>query len=292
VTLVPSLAKTASHVTMLQRTPSYVATLPAKDIFANITRKILPKTLAYKLARKKNIMRTDLINSQSRDKPERVRRLLLRGVRKKLGKDYDVDKHFTPDYKPWDQRLCLIPDSDLFDAINSGKAEVVTDHIDYFTKDGIALKSGEHIPADIIVTATGLRIRVFGDVKMQIDGADIDPAQHFTYNGFMLSDVPNFANVFGYVNASWTLRADLIAQYMCRLFNHMQAKGHKSAIPRAPEGMEKRLWVDFEAGYIQRSIDIMPKQGDRDPWQNIQNYKRDRTLIGKAVIDDGVMEFS
>jgi len=247
--------------------------------------------MAYKMARWKNIKRTDIINSQSRDRPERVKRVLLRGVRKKLGKGYDIEKHFTPSYKPWDQRLCLVPDSDLFEAINSGKAEVVTDHIDRFTKDGIALKSGGHIPADIIVTATGLRIRVFGDIKMEVDGAAINPAEHFTYNGMMLSDVPNFANIFGYVNASWTLRADLIAQYMCRLFNHMEDNGQSIATPRPPKDMMARPWLDFDAGYIQRSIDIMPKQGDRDPWQNIQNYKRDRTVIGKAKINDEVLEF-
>jgi len=185
-----------------------------------------------------------------------------------------------------------VPDADLFKAVNSGKAEIVTDQIARFTVTGIELKSGGHIPADIIVTATGLRIRIFGDIKLQVDGMEIDPASRFTYNGMMLSDVPNFANVFGYVNASWTLRSDLIAQYMCRLFNHMKTNGHNVAMPRPPKDMKARTWLDFDAGYIQRAADIMPKQGDRDPWQNIQNYKRDRSVIGKAKIDDGVMEFS
>jgi len=292
VTLVPNLAKTASHVTMLQRTPSYVISFPSQDRLANSLRKILPETLAYKLIRKKNVIRTEAMNAQARDKPKRMRKFLLRGVRRRLGKDYDVDKHFTPSYNPWEQRLCLVPDADLFEAIKTGQADVVTDHIERFTKDGILLKSGEHLPADIIVTATGLQIRVFGDIKMRIDGADINPAEHFTYNGMMLSDVPNLANIFGYVNASWTLRADLIAQYMCRLFNHMKENGHKTVVPHPPQDMDARAWLDFDAGYIQRAIDIMPKQGDRDPWQNIQNYKRDRTVIGAAQIDDGVMEFS
>ena len=292
VTLVPNLAQTASHVTMLQRSPSYVASLPAKDRIANGLRKILPKDLAYQLTRKKNILLTDYINALSRDKPKRLKRRLRRGVRKHLGPDYDIDTHFTPSYNPWEQRLCLVPDADLFTVINSGKADVVTDHIERFTQDGILLKSGEEVKADIIITATGLRIRVFGDIKIKVDGTPMDPAQHFTYNGMMFDAVPNFASIFGYVNASWTLRADLIAQYMCRLFNHMKDKGYKCAVPRAPKDMQARPWVDFDAGYIQRALDIMPKQGDRDPWQNIQNYKRDRKIIGGGQIDDGVMEFS
>ncbi|MEP1229622.1 MAG: NAD(P)/FAD-dependent oxidoreductase [Litorimonas sp.] len=296
MTLVPNLAKSASHVTMLQRSPSYVVSVPSRDHLANVLRKILPDTLAYKLIRAKNIMRTDVMNAQSRDKPERVRKFLLRGVRKGLGKAYDVNTHFTPDYMPWDQRLCLVPDADLFNVLKSNKAQVVTDHIERFTQDGILLKSGQHIAADIIVTATGLQIQVMGNIDMQVDGAPVDFASRFTYRGMMLSDVPNFANIFGYVNASWTLRSDLIAQYMCRLMTHMKTSGYKTITPRAPEDMDKRLWLDFDAGYIQRAIDIMPKQGDRDPWQNIQNYKRDRSHIGRASvasdIDNGSLEVS
>ncbi len=292
VTLVPNLAQTASHVTMLQRTPSYVFSLPSKDWLANKLRKILPDNVVYKLIRKKNITRTDIMNARARDKPHHMKQFLLSRVRKQLGKDYDVDKHFTPSYMPWDQRLCFVPDADFFNVINAGKADVVTDHIERFTQTGILLKSGQHLPADIIVTATGLRISILGDIQMKLDEVDMNPAQSFTYKGIMLSDVPNFANIFGYLNASWTLRSDLIGQYMCRLMNHMAAKGQKTATPRAPEGMVARPWIDFEAGYIQRAAEIMPKQGDRDPWQNIQNYKRERSFIGTADIDDGAIEFT
>jgi len=288
VTLVPNLAQKAAHVTMLQRSPSYMINFPSRDILANGLRKILPSGLAYRLTRAKNIFRTDFMNAQARDKPKRMRKVLLRGVRKKLGKAYDIETHFTPSYMPWDQRLCLVPDADLFTAINSGKAQVVTDHIDRFTQDGISLKSGDEIKADIIVTATGLQIQIFGNIALHVDGTAVDPAQCFTYRGMMLGGVPNFANIFGYVNASWTLRSDLIGQYMCRLMNYMKNAGYQSVTPRAPDDMDTRLWLDFQAGYIQRAVDIMPKQGDRDPWQNIQNYKRDRSHIGKVSIADDI----
>ena len=296
VTLVPSMAGTAEQVTMLQRSPTYVISRPAKDALANNLRKWLPERMAYDITRWKNTRLQELLYRRTRTNPGQVKATLLKLVRKELGPDYDVDTHFTPSYDPWDQRLCLIPDSDMFRAIRSGAAEVVTDHIDTFTESGILLKSGRHLDADVIVTATGLELVTLGEVDFVVDGEPVDFADTWTYKGLAYSDVPNLVSSFGYVNASWTLRADLTCAYVCRLLNHLRNTGAEVATPRlraSDADMPARPWIDgFSAGYIQRMLPFLPKQGDREPWLNTQRYSEDKALIATAPIDDGVMTFS
>jgi len=271
VTLIPQLAKTASHVTMLQRSPTYVASRPDQDKIANFLRVIFPEDLAYKLTRKKSIAYSAYTYNLAQKKPQKIKDHLRKMALKDLGKDYDVDTHFNPSYNPWDQRLCLVPNSDMFHAIREGRADVVTNTIERFTQNGIRLTSGEELTADIIVTATGIEVIAFGEVKLTVDGTEVPPHETYGYKGMMFSRVPNMTSVFGYTNASWTLRADLISRYMCRLINYMDAHGFDMALPTAPEGMERRPWIDFGAGYIQRVIHEMPSQGDRSPGTNIQN---------------------
>jgi monooxygenase len=296
VTLVPSMAGSAEQVTMLQRSPTYVVSRPAKDALANKLRKWLPERVAYDLTRWKNTRLQEWLYRTTRTDPDKVKAGLLHMVRKELGRDYDVDTHFTPTYDPWDQRLCLIPDSDLFRAIRSGAAEVVTDHVETFTETGIALASGRELEADIIVTATGLQLVTLGEVDFAIDGDPVDFADTWTYKGLAYSDVPNLVSSFGYVNASWTLRADLTCAYVCRLLNHLRDTGTDVATPRlrpSDADMPARPWIDdFSAGYIQRMIPFLPKQGDREPWVNTQRYSEDKALIAEAPIDDGVMQFT
>jgi cation diffusion facilitator CzcD-associated flavoprotein CzcO len=221
--------------------------------------------------------------------------MLLQRVRKALGPDFDVDTHFTPPYNPWDQRLCLVPNGDLFQAINDGTASVVTDHIDTFTPTGIRLQSGKELEADIVVTATGLNLVMLGEVHIEVDGAPVDFATTWSYKGFAYSDVPNLASSFGYINASWTLRADLICQYVCRLLNHMAATGTDQCTPRlrpSDADMPAKPWIqNFSAGYMERVMDRFPKQGDREPWINPQDYQRDKKMFADSPVDDGVMEF-
>lgn len=291
VTLVPQLAKTAAHVTMLQRSPTYVATRPSKDWIGNALTKILPSKTAYAVTRAKNIAYSRYIYNTAQRKPNTIRKHLKKVAKKEIGGDFDVETHFNPSYNPWDQRLCLVPDSDMFIALREKRADIVTCHIDRFTENGIKLANGEHLEADIIITATGISVLVFGDIDVTVDGQVYDPSQSFGYKGMMFSGLPNMVSVFGYTNASWTLRADLISYYMCRLLNHMDEKGFDFAVPVAPDGMTPSPWMDFQAGYITRVIDQLPKQGDRAPWTNIQDYKRDKALIGKAPLDDGAMVF-
>ncbi len=295
VTLVPALADTAAHVTMLQRSPSYVASAPARDTINKQLRRFLPEKWAYTLTRAKNIALTEFFYRRTRTRPDQVKRFLLARVRKELGPDYDVDTHFTPRYNPWDQRLCLVPDGDLFHAIKSGKASVVTNTIDSFTETGILLDSGEKLEADIIITATGLRMVTVGEMDVEVDGKPVDFSQTWTYKGIGYSDVPNMASTFGYINASWTLRADLTCEYVCRLLNHMRATGTDQCTPRLrPEdaNMKKRPWIDdFSSGYMQRTMHLLPMQGDRAPWLNTQRYSRDKKLFRKGPVDDGTMEF-
>ena len=296
VTLIPSMADDAAHITMLQRSPTYVVSRPAKDAIANMMRKVLPENWAYAATRWKNVTLQNFFYNRTRTKPDKVKEALLKQVRQGLGPDYDVDKDFTPDYNPWDQRLCLIPDGDLFNAIKSGKASVVTDHIDRFIETGIRLKSGETLEADIIVTATGLELVVLGETKFSIDGAPVDFSKSWTYKGFMFSGVPNMASVFGYINASWTLRADLISEYVCRLINHMDETGTRQCLPslRADDkDMPERSWIeDFSSGYMKRVMHLFPKQGDREPWINPQNYTRDKKMFRHGDLEDGAMVFS
>ncbi|MGI8937539.1 MAG: flavin-containing monooxygenase [Iamia sp.] len=296
MTLVPALAKEGAQVTMLQRSPTYVVSRPERDVVANTLRKVLPAKAAYAVTRWKNVRLQQWLYRKTRSDPGKVRDKLLGLVRKELGEGYDVDRHFTPTYSPWDQRLCLVPNSDLFEAIRSGRADVVTEHIETFTETGIALASGEELEADIIVTATGLQLVTLGEMDFTVDGEPVDFSQTWTYKGLAYSDVPNLASSFGYIAASWTLRADLTCEYVCRLLNHMAETGTDTCTPRlrpSDEDMPARPWIDdFSAGYIQRMLPLLPKQGDRAPWLNTQSYDQDRKLMRKAPIDDDVMQFT
>ncbi|MFZ5728738.1 MAG: FAD-containing monooxygenase EthA [Phenylobacterium sp. RIFCSPHIGHO2_01_FULL_70_10] len=293
VTLVPEMAKSAAHVTMLQRSPTYVVSRPAEDRFANWLRAKLPARLAYGLIRWRNVLFGMWFFRLARNKPEQVKSRIIGMVREQLGSDYDVETHFTPRYNPWDQRLCLVPDADLFDAIRSGSAEVVTDHVETFTETGIRLKSGRELAADIIVTATGLNLEVMNGVALQVDGQAVEPAKTYSYKGMMYSGVPNLASAFGYTNASWTLKCDLTCDYVCRLLNHMKATGLRQATPRlGSEEMAEEPWLDFSSGYVQRSIDRFPKQGSQAPWKLHQNYALDLLNLRYSRLEDGVMEFS
>ena len=296
VTLIPAMAEDAAHVTMLQRSPSYVFSRPAKDALANAMRKVLPEKWAYALTRWKNVTTQGAIYRKSRTDPGKVKAALIDAVRKEMGPDYDVATHFTPRYNPWDQRLCLVPNADLFAALRAGKAEVVTDQIATFTETGITLKSGKTLDADIIVSATGLNMVTLGEMTFSKDGAPIVFADTWTYKGLMYSGMPNLISTFGYINASWTLRADLTSEYVCRLLKHMDSTGTRVATPTLRPGeaaMPARPWIeDFSSGYMQRAMDRLPKQGDREPWINPQDYQRDKIMIRKGVIDDGVLAFS
>ncbi len=292
VTLVPALAETAAHVTMLQRSPTYVVSRPAEDATANWLRTTLPAKLAYRLVRWRNVLFGMLFFNLARKRPAQTRKRLIGMVRAELGPGYDVATHFTPRYDPWDQRLCLVPDADLFGALRGGKASVVTDTIDHFTADGIALASGEHISADVVVTATGLELQLLGDVAFSVDGAPVDLAKTFNYKGMMYSDVPNMASSFGYTNASWTLKADLTCGYVCRLLNTMRKRGMRQATPRIGGAvLEPAPFLDFSSGYVTRAMDKFPRQGSKAPWRLHQNYARDLLALKFGSVDDG-MEFS
>jgi monooxygenase len=296
VTIVPSMAQHAAHVTMLQRSPTYMVSRPDHDALANRMRKVLPEKMAYNITRFKNTWRQQLVYNKTRTDPEKVKKLLLGGIQLELGADYDIAKHFTPNYNPWDQRLCLVPNGDFFKAMREGKASVVTDHIASFTETGIQLASGEHLEADVIVTATGLELVTLGEMDFMVDGKQVDFSQTWTYKGFAYSDIPNMASTFGYINASWTLRSDLTAEYVCRLLNHMRKKGVVQCTPRLREqdrNMKQRPWIDgFSSGYMQRMMHRMPRQGDHEPWINPQNYRRDKKMFKHSPIDDGVMQFT
>src|SRR5271170_6842727 len=292
VTLVPEMAKKAAHVTMLQRSPTYVVSRPAQDPVANKLRAKLPAKLAYHLIRWRNVLWGMYFFQLSRRQPAKVKQLILGGVRMALGPDYDIATHFTPRYNPWDQRLCLVPDGDLFKAIKDGSASVVTNQIDSFTKGGIRLKDGSELGADIIVTATGLVLQVLGGAEVSVDGRMIDFARTLNYKGMMYSDVPNLASSFGYTNASWTLKCDLTCEYVCRLLNHMKKHGYTQCTPRLTDPtITAEPWVDFSSGYVQRSLALFPKQGSRAPWKLRQNYARDIMTLRFGRIADGVMEF-
>jgi monooxygenase len=292
VTIVPEMAKTAARVTMLQRSPTYVISMPAEDFIANGLRRVLPTKLAYLLTRWKNVLFGMLFFQLSRRRPEMIKKLILNGARKALGPDYDIGTHFTPRYNPWDQRLCLVPNGDLFEAIKGGKVDVVTDQIETFTPQGIALRSGKQLDADLIVTATGLNLQLLGGVQVSVDGRDVELAKTLNYKGMMFSDVPNFASSFGYTNASWTLKCDLTCEYVCRLLNHMQKHGWQQCTPRNVDPtLAIEPWIDFSSGYVQRSLHTLPKQGSKLPWKLHQNYAFDIMMLRYGSVDDGVMEF-
>lgn len=295
MTIVPEISKKAAGVVMLQRSPTYVISRPDKDVIANVLRKVLPDKAAYAITRWKNVAFQQWLYAQSMRTPEKVRNKLIGWVRDALGPDYDVDTHFTPRYNPWEQRLCLIPNGDLFDAINAGKTEIVTDTIDRFTATGLRLDSGRQLDADIIVTATGLDLVVLGGAEFSVDGQPVDFGETFLYKGIMCSGVPNLLTTFGYLNASWTLRADIIAEFMCRLVNHMDEVGANYFLPRLRDSerdMPQRAWIEgFSSGYIQRVLHKLPKQGDHEPWINPQNYRKDKKMYRGAEIEDGVLKF-
>ena len=296
MTLVPAMVDRAAHVVMLQRSPTYVVARPDVDKVAGLLRKVLPEKVAYGLTRWKNTTMQQFVYKRSRTEPEKIKKLLLKGVQDALGEDYDVATHFTPSYNPWDQRLCLVPNGDLFTAIKTGRASVVTDRIDHIDANGIVLESGNRIDADVIVTATGLNLVTLGQVAFSVDGTPVDFSSTWTYKGIAYSGVPNLASSFGYINASWTLRADLTCEYVCRLLNHMDATGTTQCTPRLrseDEGMDEKSWIDnFSAGYMERVMDQFPKQGDREPWINPQNYKRDKKLFRESPLEDGAMQFT
>ena len=290
VTLVPELAKAAAHVTLLQRSPTYMVALPSTDAIANGLRRVLPAGLAYSLARWKQVLLTMYFFNLCRRNPKRAKWLLLGGVRAQLGRNYDTAKHFTPRYNPWEQRLCLVPDGDLFKAIKTGRASVVTDQIDRFTPTGLKLASGAEIDADLVVTATGLNLQVLGGLQATVDGAPIDWARTMSYKGLMFDGVPNLASAFGYTNASWTLKSDLTCEYVCRLLNHMRKQGMRQCTPRNTDPtITEQPWIDFSSGYVQRSLPLLPKQGSRAPWKAYQNYVRDILALRFGKLDDGVM---
>ena len=296
-TLLPAMAETAGHVVMLQRSPTYFIPMPRADAIASLLGKLLPAKTAYSLTRRKNIALQRWIYRQTRNHPERVKRFLLWWAQKQLGPDYnELQKHFVPSYNPWDQRLCLVPDGDFFAAIRSGKASVVTDRIDAFTESGIRLQSGEQLDADIIISATGLDLLVLGDIDISVDGEPVDIAKTFTYKGVMNSGVPNMISTFGYINASWTLRADLIAEYACRVINHLDETGHRQCVPLLRDedrDMTALPWIsDFSSGYLQRVLHLLPKQGDHAPWTNLQDYDLDKKRFRDDPLEDGVLMFS
>ena len=293
VTLVPEMAKTAAHVTMLQRSPTFIVALPDEDKIANWMNRNLPVNIAYPLNRWKNILLAVFFFNFSRRNPKFMKRLMIKGVKRELGDGPEVEKNFTPTYNPWDQRVCLVPNGDMFKAIKEGKASVVTDHIDTFTEKGILLKSGNELEADLIVTATGLNVQLLGGVELLIDGQKLDMSKTVSYKSIMLSNVPNLSIAFGYTNASWTLKVDLTNQYMCRLLNYMDAKKYKQCTPRQKDPSLKLLpFSDFGAGYLQRQIDNLPKQGSKKPWILKQNYLFDLMNIRHGEIENDVLEFA
>lgn len=293
VTIVPAMAHSgAGHVTMLQRTPTWMATRPARDALANTLRKFLPERIAYAITRAKNIFMGDLVFKRARNSPEKVKAFLEKQLRQHLGDNYNA-ADYTPPYNPWEQRLCLVPDADFFHAVNEGKASILTDRIKTFDKTGIQLESGKHLDADVIITATGLRMTFAGKIAMSIDGDPIDFSQHYFYRNCMFSNVPNLAGVFGYLNASWTLRVDIIGEYLTRLFNQMDAGNMQVATPTMAAGAEPEIddIFDFSSGYIQRGKHLMPKNAAVLPWRLNQEYRKDRIDMRQAPIDDGVLQF-
>ncbi|MEM7336761.1 MAG: NAD(P)/FAD-dependent oxidoreductase [Chloroflexota bacterium] len=295
VTLIPELAKKAQHVTMLQRSATYMSPLPSEDALGKFVRKYLPEKLAYALLRQRSIFFGQFFYRQTRKNPEKVKERMLSMVREELPPDYDIDTHFTPTYNPWDQRVCLVPDGDLFQAIRDGTASVVTSHIDQFIENGILLKSGEELEADVIITATGLKLEVMGGIKFIVDNEPIDFAKTISYKGLMFSTIPNLVYTFGYINASWTLGADLTAEFICNLINHMAQTGTKQCTPTYPESAPEAVepWIqNFSSGYMQRSLHLLPKQTTTAPWINTQDYDQDKKMIGRAPIENQALIFT
>ncbi|MEA3050522.1 MAG: monooxygenase [Sphingomonadales bacterium] len=292
VTLVPEMAKRAAHVTMLQRSPTYIVSRPATDSIAERLKKWLPPMLAYRLTRVKNVGLQMFFYRLARSRPAKVKEKMIGLVRDELGPDYDVATHFTPSYNPWDQRVCLVPDGDLFAAIRTGRASIATATIDRFTQNGLRLASGEELSADIVVTATGLKLHLMGGAEIRVDGVAQDVSKTLTYKAIMFSGVPNLAYIFGYTNASWTLKADLAGDYVCRLINHMDEKGYSTCVPVADASVKPEPFLTFTSGYVRRALASLPRQGDRAPWRLHQNYALDLVSLRFGRIEDGTLRFA
>ena len=293
VTIVPVLAKTAAKVTMLQRSPTFMVSLPSKDRSANFLRRVLPAKWAYATTRWWNINFQRMTYKMARKYPAAIGGKLLKKVRKELPDYPNFQKDFLPRYGPWEQRMCVVPDSDMFKAISSGTAQIVTDHIDHFTTTGIQLKSGQHLDADLVVSATGLNLVMMGQAELRVEGVPVNLADHVNYKGVMFNDIPNMASVFGYINASWTLKTDIVCDYVCQLLKTMDAKGAKIANPHLSDKDMPRLPFveDFSSGYFARSFDKLPKNGDRHPWRVLQDYAAEKRILTKEPVDDGIMQF-
>jgi monooxygenase len=292
VTVVPAMAQDAAHVTMLQRSPTYMVSRPAEDKAANWLRDHLPAMLAYQIIRWRNVLMGMYFFNTARKKPEKVKQYLIGMLKKELPEGYDLKTHFTPRYNPWDQRLCLVPDSDFFQGIKDDKVSIVTDTIETFTPAGIKLSSGKELEADIVVTATGLKLEMLGGMQVVVDGVPQNMARTMSYKGMMYSDVPNLASCFGYTNASWTLKCDLTCEYVTRLLNYMDRHGYVEARPRKDASVEEAPWLDFSSGYIQRAKDVLPRQGNKKPWKLYQNYALDLVSLRYGKVDDGTLQFS
>jgi monooxygenase len=293
VTIIPVIAETAAHVTMLQRSPTYIVARPTNDQLATVLRRYLPTRAAYVIARWYYVLFGLYFYNLSRRNPRAVKKWIVVQVRAQLGPDYDVLTHFNPRYNPWDQRLCLAPDADFFRAIKSGKADVVTDTIENFTEKGIRLQSGRELAADIIITATGLKLLLLGGINIAVDGKPVTFSDTMNFKGVMFSDVPNLASVFGYTNASWTLKSDLICAYVSRLIKYMDRHGYVQCTPRQHDpAVKPQPWVDFSSGYIQRSLDLFPRQGTKKPWKLYQNYLLDTVSLRFGAVDDSALEFA
>lgn len=291
VTLVPAMAETAGHVTMLQRSPTYIAPRPATDPVANVFRKIMPRRMAYSATRIKNVLISIIFFELAKRNPQMIRNMVMKHIRAELGEQMDVDKHFTPKYNPWDERFCAAPNGDFFDVLKDGSASVVTDHIERFTETGIQLKSGEHLDADVIIPATGLEMLLAGGMEFNIDGQAVDPRQSISYRGMMLSPIPNMAIAFGYTNASWTLKIDLTCERVCRLIKHMQKHGHDYCVPEPPADIETMPLLNLQSGYIKRAEPYLPRQGTKPPWRTYQNYIKDMMAIRYGKLEDGALKF-
>ncbi len=292
VTLIPAMTDRAAHVTMLQRSPSYILPVPSEDPIAKLLSRFLPAERAYAATRRKNVWQQTGVYAFCQRFPKLARRLIRSLTAKQLPEGFDVDTHFSPKYDPWDQRLCAVPDGDLFRAIRRGDASMVTDHIDTFTADGIRLRSGAELEADFVVSATGLNLIAFGGITFTVDGADVALPDTMAYKGMMLSGLPNFAYAIGYTNSSWTLKVDLVCEHLCRLLDHMDAGGHEICTPGADDpANETRPLLDFAAGYVQRAMDTFPRQGSRAPWQLNMSYGKDVALLRAGPIADDALTF-